>query len=143
MTGSDLDDAVQDLTVADVMSSSVLTVDESDSLVAAATLMQRAGIRHVPVLRGDRPVGVLNDILAAARLSTLSWSSLCEPVEKTMVQAVARVHPGTSLSAAARQLGFSPSGALLVVEGDALVGVLTAVDLVRAVAGSDPGASYY
>lgn len=45
--------------VAEVMSSPVFAVKEGDSVEDVLTLMMRRGVEHVPVLRGDRPVGVV------------------------------------------------------------------------------------
>ncbi|MCW2622843.1 MAG: putative signal transduction protein with domain [Frankiales bacterium] len=123
-----------ELIVSDLMSRDVITVHVQDSLAAAGVLMQRAGIRHLPVLDGDRVIGVVTDVQVASGLRALCWSTLCEPVSSAMSRDVVRVHPRTSARSAARQLENSASGALVVVENGRLVGLLSGMDVVRAVA---------
>jgi len=52
---------------ADRMSQSVLAVDESDTIESATEMMLDGGIRHLPVIRGDRLVGMVSirDLLAS------------------------------------------------------------------------------
>lgn len=55
------------VTVEEVMSSGVLTVSPTDSVADAARLMRRERIGSVPVVDGDRLVGILtrSDLLSA------------------------------------------------------------------------------
>ncbi len=53
------DKASTDIPVSDIMSSNVVTVNLSDSLDHALTLMTDHNIRHLPISDGDRLVGVL------------------------------------------------------------------------------------
>jgi len=43
----------------EVMSAPVVTLREDDSLETVLTLMQKHGVRHLPVVRDDRPVGIV------------------------------------------------------------------------------------
>lgn len=47
-------------TVAGVMSQDVITVDEDADVATAAELMLTAAIKHLPVLRGNRLVGIIS-----------------------------------------------------------------------------------
>ncbi len=47
------------LPVRDIMSAPCITVDEESTPMEAARLMLREGIRHLPVLRGDRLIGIV------------------------------------------------------------------------------------
>lgn len=51
--------AGEDVTVGDVMRRDVPTVSEETPLAEAAALMLRGRVRRLPVLRGDRVVGIL------------------------------------------------------------------------------------
>ena len=56
--------------IRDIMRPGPITIAANDSLVAAQRAMARAHIRHLPVVQGDRLVGVLSerDVLAAAQM---------------------------------------------------------------------------
>lgn len=45
--------------IGDVMTQQVVTVTPEDDILAAAALMQRHNIRHLPVVQGDNVVGIL------------------------------------------------------------------------------------
>jgi len=56
------------LTVADIMSREVITLAEDDTLADARMSMERGRIRHLPVVRDGRLVGLVThrDLLAAS-----------------------------------------------------------------------------
>ncbi|MEU5591808.1 CBS domain-containing protein [Streptomyces sp. NPDC020298] len=70
-----------------VMSARVVTVDAEDDLQAAYRTFRRTGVRRLPVLGGDRVVGVLTiddlflDVFRrlADLLGPVTWSVLQEP----------------------------------------------------------------
>ncbi len=128
------------LTVADVMTRDVITLDREDSLADARRCMDQARVRHLPVVAGGRLVGLIThrDLLAAS-LSVFARASEREqrqffaqiPVHELMHDAV-RVSPGTPVREAARILIESKFGCLPVVEADeVLVGIVTEADFVR------------
>lgn len=125
---------VPDLTAADVMSRVVVTVDADESVVMAGYVMQQTAVRHLPVVRHGTVVGIVDDVGLASCLSRLTWSDLRRPVRTAMRPEVVRVHPGSPLRDVARSLGYSPVRAVLVMDGDRLVGVVTDRDVVAAVA---------
>ena len=49
------------ITAEEIMTADVTTVDEDTSLGAALEVMQEKRIRHLPVVRGERLVGLLSD----------------------------------------------------------------------------------
>lgn len=60
--GADLDE----VQVRDLMTVDTVTVTVDDTVCTAAEVMLEAGVRHIPVLRDGRPVGMLSirDLLA-------------------------------------------------------------------------------
>ena len=128
------------LTVADVMTRDVITLDREDSLADARRSMDQARVRHLPVVAGGRLVGLIThrDLLAAS-LSVFSGAGEREqrrlfaqiPVRELMHDAVG-VTPTTPVREAARILIESKFGCLPVVgDGDVLVGIVTEADFVR------------
>ena len=82
--GADADTAVSEL-----MSAPVATLDATDDVEAAYRTFRRSGVRRLPVLDGDRLVGVLTiddlflDVFQrlADLLGPVAWSILRDPPE--------------------------------------------------------------
>jgi CBS domain-containing protein len=108
--------------VEDIMTRSVVAVQSDHSIHLAAGVMQLKHIRHLPVLEGDRLVGLVThrDLLRAqAAVLTTPYdprhdASLTVPVTHIMRNNVWTVTPKTP-----------------VVEGGRLVGIVTEVDFMR------------
>ncbi|WP_433258125.1 CBS domain-containing protein [Streptosporangium sp. CA-135522] len=129
---------VRELTVAQVMSRTLVAVEPDESPLMAWEIMRRAGVHHLPVV--DRH-GCLRGVLTREDL-TARWSG--GPVE----QSRARVHallaehrcPHTTLDArladaAAAMIGAGVDAIPVLGESNRLVGMVTATDVLRAVAG--------
>lgn len=127
--------------VRDGMTRPVATV-HSDALArGAAELMRARKIRHLPVVdRGGRLVGIVTDrdlrqvIFDPAMRERLGESAgvLADiTVRDVMTWAVVTVRPGTEIREAARVMHEQKIGALPVVEGDRVVGILTEIDVLK------------
>ncbi len=125
------------LTVADVMTRELLTLAEDDTLADARRLMMRGRLRHLPVVRDGRLVGLVThrDLLSASFSVFADVSALEErqvfariPVRELMHDAVTAT-PSMSVREAARVLLDNKFGCLPVVGADdALVGMVTDSD---------------
>ena len=117
--------------VRDLMSSPVATVDLHATLWRVWELLARSGRRHLVVLDGSRCVGVLSDrdMLLHVPL-TVEW--LRSHRVYTLVRGpFVAVTPETTVSGAARAMDEGGCDAAPVLTDDgALVGILTATDLV-------------
>src|SRR4029450_5249918 len=70
----------QPLRVGDIMSVSPVTITPSTSVHEAQTLMQQRKIRHLPVLKDGRLVGIISDwdirlVLPSPATSSSGWES--------------------------------------------------------------------
>jgi acetoin utilization protein AcuB len=130
--------------VADCMTRSPVTV-HSDALIrGAADMMRTRKIRHMPVVdRGGRLVGivtdrdlrhVLFDPAVLARVEDLREALESLTVADVMTRGVITVRRSAELGDAARLLHENKIGALPVVEGDRVVGIVTETDVLRAFA---------
>jgi CBS domain-containing protein len=142
--------------VARLMTSAPLvTIQERDSLDVAELLMRHALVRHLPVLDGNRLVGLLaeRDVVATlrgvgparcasglpARRGLQRGSQApdrmgrpgARPVGELMARSPLTIGPGRSAAAAARMLVDDRIGALPVLHHHRLVGILTGGDFVR------------
>lgn len=132
MTGSRAGDVLR----ADaIMSSPVITVAQDQSLWDAWTRMSGSGVRHVVVTDRDRCVGVIDDRRLVAAWPQGPSSMRHNAVRSALDERTACVLPDASLSTVAAIMNANLVDAVPVVDGTGKVlGLVTAVDLVRAVA---------
>lgn len=130
------------LTVADLMSESVICVTANDNLAHAYELMSDRHIRHLPVVTAD---GDLDGLLTHRDLmrSSMFLTSEALPisaemqflkatkVSECMTHSPETISPDTALADAAAILLENKFGCLPVVSGSNLVGILTESDFVR------------
>lgn len=127
--------------VADLMTTDVITLNEDDNLDLAHMEMSLARIRHLPVVRKDRLVGLVThrDILKAmcsvlAELDALEQSDVLRGVnvQEIMMPKVETVDPDDNAAEAGRRMLEGKIGCLPVVSnGDKLVGIITEADFVE------------
>ena len=121
--------------VKDVMRSPVLTVDETVSLGAAYTLMLERNIRHIAVTRAGQVVGMVTDRdirLASSSLNQGGVKPLETPVREVMSHPLVTADPLDPVEEAARAMRERKIGALPVMDGAEMVGIVTGVDLLEA-----------
>jgi CBS domain-containing membrane protein len=127
--------------VCDLMTSEPMTATESTSLLAVWERMNLARIRHMPVVRGPRLVGLVSsrDVLAAApsRLvdddEQLAREMLSRvPVAEVMKRELITVLPDTELETVCDELLERKIDCLPVVDADGnLLGIVTASDFLK------------
>lgn len=129
------------LTVADVMTSDVVTIADSASLAEAARLLDTRKIAGVPVVTADgEVVGVLSQTdLVRARASQHLWQSWPGlAVRHLMSKPALTIAASSSLGDAARLMEEKHVHRLVVVEdaGTTPIGIISTSDLVRVLAES-------
>ncbi len=120
------------ISVADFMTKDLVTVREADDLALAESLLRLGGIRHLPVVRERKLVGILTqrDLLRSGRSGTSAARELA--VSEIMTKDPTSVRPGLGLAHAARLMLERKFGCLPVCEDDGtLVGIVTEADFVR------------
>lgn len=127
-------------TVAGIMTVTPRTIDRNQSLETADRLITGSHIRHLPVMDGDRVVGILSqrDLLQAALSQALGYGSVGRarvlgsiPIKEVMSEPAVVVEADTAIRDAARLMVSRKIGCLPVVERGALVGLVTESDVVR------------
>ena len=128
------------LRVADYMTPDPLTIEPEDNLMRGLEIMRLRGVRRLPVAVAGMLVGLVTDgDLKRAEPSMFSDSEeqlnrVMEeiPISRIMIQNPVTVEPEAPLIDAAETLHTTKYGALPVVSGGRLVGILTDGDLLRA-----------
>lgn len=126
--------------VRDIMSRELVTLREEENLELLSTGLERFGFRHLPVVDGDKLIGLVTqrDLLKAS-MSTMNPSATRDAFEAKLEQNifvaalmqrhVDTVGPDTPLAEAARRMRDHKRGCLPVVEADqTLVGIITETD---------------
>jgi len=124
--------------VGDVMSSEVLTVAAEETTLMAWELMRQGGYHHVPVVSTDgHCIGVLDAETMAAAWDGGGPDRMRMPVSAVVSRRIMpHVGISDSVAAAARAMLAAQLDFVAVTDGeDRLVGLITARDLIAAVAG--------
>ncbi len=114
-------------TVADIMVKPVVTVTAATSVGHARRLLEHGGIRHLPVLDGELLVGMVSE----RALRGAPGDGL--PVREVMAQPVFILSPDIPIKQAARIFRERRFGAMPVLEGRRLVGIVSVVDVLGAI----------
>jgi len=129
--------------VQDIMTTPALTVGLDMPVLEARQLMERQRIRHLPVTDGNRLMGIVTDRDIRLNLPSPATSlSVWEvnyliarlTVASVMRRAVITVDPHRAAADAARIMLDHKIGALPVVDGGVVVGIVTETDMLRAFA---------
>ncbi len=110
-------------------------------IAQARRLMQQGRFRHLPVTEGGRLVGIVTDrdirLPLPTAAATVSLGAADEALARLAVRDVMTapaitVEPERPVEEAARLMLDFRVGALPVVEGDRVIGILSETDLLRA-----------
>lgn len=128
------------MTVDAIMSRDVVTVSPDTALMEIRSLFHERDFHHLLVVEGEELLGMISDrdVLRALSpfLDTYSESqrdvqTLAQPAHEVMREGPITVEPTTPIEEAADQLLAHKISALPVLNGDALVGIVTTKDLLR------------
>lgn len=120
-----------------------LTISPDAAVSEAKALLDRHGVRHLPVVEGNHLVGIITD--SDIRQASLPGSA-GNPAKETeallallkvrdvMRREVLTISPGAGIGEAARLLLSRKAGGLVVVEGERVVGIITVTDALEALA---------
>ena len=116
-------------TISDLMSRDPERLDPEARIEDAWRIMHSHRVRHVPVCKGDKLVGLVTqkDLLVNAQNSSL----LTLPVAEIMVFNIRTITTDTSAADAAQLMLKDKISCLPVVDNDVLVGIITESDFLR------------
>ena len=133
--------------VRDLMTGAPISVAPSFNVIDARQRMAEHRIRHLVVVEYDRVVGIVTDRdirlnlpSPATSLSVWEMNYLLArlTVGQVMTKAVVTIDPDRDVGTAARIMVDQKIGALPVMDGTRLVGIVTESDFVRAFASEAP-----
>jgi CBS domain-containing protein len=126
--------------IKDIMKTEVVTLRADEQLSVASDIMHLARIRHLPIVQGDRLVGIISQRdLYKASLSSLLGYDYAEnrdhlktvAVKDVMMRRVETIGPDADIAEAGCIMLAKKIGCLPVVEGSRLVGMVTETDILE------------
>ena len=125
--------------ISQIMSTNLITITPKDSLYDAERLFKEHHIRHLPVVEGNKLVGILSysdllkisyaDVNESDDVESIVYETFTIP--QIMAKSLVTVEPDTSIKQAVELLTNQSFHSLPVVENGILQGVLTTTDLLK------------
>jgi acetoin utilization protein AcuB len=117
------------------------TIGADQALVTAHSSMRGHHLRHLPVLRGGRLVGILSqrDLYGVETMRDVDPAQVL--VEEAMTSDVYRVDPDETLGRVAATMAARKYGCAVVIEGNEVIGIFTTTDALLALAESEDRAA--
>jgi CBS domain-containing protein len=121
------------MTIADVMTKSVISVDASMTINGAAKMMEDAKVGAVIVMENNTPVGIVTDRDFAVKVVARAYD-ITTPVKQIMSSPLFSINSDESVRTAADLMHDRGIRKLPVIDGENVVGIITATDIVNLLA---------
>lgn len=131
----------QKVPISTIMTQDVVKLNLEDNLTKAESLFKKHHIRHIPVVNGNKIIGMLSytDLLRISFADALEDDEVnvdttvynMFTVEQVMAKNLVTISPETTIKEAAEILATREFHALPVCAGKLLVGIVTTTDLIR------------
>jgi len=121
------------LTIADVMTKSVISVDASLTVNEAAKMMEDTRVGAVMVIENNTPVGIVTDRDFAIRVVAHAYQ-ITTPVKQIMSSPLFSINSDESVRTAADLMYDRGIRKLPVIDDEKVVGIITATDIVNLLA---------
>jgi len=127
--------------ISEIMTKKVVTLKHNDELETAERLFKKHHIRHIPVVKKDKVIGILSytDLLRISfadavdededSVDTVVYNMFT--IEQVMAKNLVSVSSNTTIKDVAELLAKREFHALPVLDDDKLVGIVTTTDLIN------------
>ena len=122
-------------TMREVMTRSPFTIGTDQTLERAHEVMREHGLRHLPVLRGGKLVGVLSQRDLYFLEAIAGVDSTVDRIEDAMTSDVYTVGPNDALQDVASAMAEHRYGCAVVVEAGHILGIFTSTDALEMLGG--------
>jgi CBS domain-containing protein len=121
------------LTIADVMTKSVISVDASITVNEAAKMMEDTRVGAIIVMENNTPVGIVTDRDFAIKVVAHAYQ-ITTPVKQIMSSPLFSINPDESVRTAADLMYQRGIRKLPVIDDEKVIGIITATDIVNLLA---------
>ncbi len=123
--------------VSDIMTKKTVSIDESETIKKAASMMNEAGIGSIIITKDNIPVGILTERDFVTKIASKEIS-LSVPVSQVMTHPLLVIAPNQTVWEVAEIMKNMGIHRVAVQEGGKIIGMVTTTDLVKIVSiGSD------
>ena len=120
-----------DVKVEDVMSSPVVTIQGTDTVLAATKLMRKNEIGCVVIVdKSGKPLGLMTERDVVRRVAALDLLPSKVKAEKCMTKPLATIDPSSNVTDAAKKMREMKVRRLVAVQGGKVKGIITSNDIV-------------
>ncbi|HSG83944.1 MAG: CBS domain-containing protein [Nitrosopumilus sp.] len=123
------------ITIGDVMTKSVISVDATLTVNETAKMMEDAKVGAVIVMEDNVPVGIVTDRDFSVKVAAHAYQ-ITEPVKQIMSSPLFSINSDESVRIAADLMHERKIRKLPVIEDEKVVGIITATDIVNLLATS-------
>jgi len=121
------------ITVKDIMSKAIISVDATLTVNEAAKMMEDAKVGAVIVMENNTPVGIVTDRDFAVKIVAHAYQ-ITTPIKQIMSSPLIATSPDETVLMAADLMYTRDIRKLPVIDNDQVVGMITATDLVAQLA---------
>ena len=126
-------DNTKTMTISDVMTKSVISVDASMTINEAAKMMEDARVGAVIVMENNIPVGIVTDRDFAVKAVAHAYP-ISTPVKQIMSSPLFSISPNDSIRTASDLMHDRGIRKLPVIENENVIGIITSTDIVKLLA---------
>ena len=125
-----LEEKSKKIRVKDIMTKEVIAVDATVNVNEAAKMMEDAKVGSIIVMENNTPIGIITDRDFAIKIVAHAYP-ITTPVKKIISQPLIGIDPEESVWAVADLMYARGVRKIPVIDGDKVVGIITATDLVN------------
>lgn len=121
------------ITIADVMTKSVISVDASMTINETAKMMEDAKVGAVIIMENNTPIGIVTDRDFAVKVAAHAYE-ISLPIKRIMSSPLLSINSDESVRNAADLMHERGVRKLPVLSDDKVIGIITATDIVNLLA---------
>ena len=118
------------MTISDVMTKSVISVDASMTINETAKLMEDAKVGAVIVIENNKPVGIVTDRDFAVKVAAHAYQ-ISTPIKQIMSSPIFSINSDETVRAASDLMHDRGVRKIPVIDNGNIVGIITATDIVN------------
>ncbi|MDH3361644.1 MAG: CBS domain-containing protein [Nitrosopumilus sp.] len=121
------------MTIADVMTKSVVSIDATMTINEAAKMMEDAKVGAIIIMKNNQPVGIVTDRDFAVKVAAHAYQ-ISTPIKQIMSSPLISISSDETVRAAGDLMHKSGVRKLPVIDKGDVVGIITATDIVNLLA---------
>jgi len=129
----EMENDARGITVKDIMTKSVISVDSTITVNEAAKMMEDAKVGAVIVMENNTPIGIVTDRDFAVKIVAHAYQ-ITTPVKQIMSSPLIATSPDETVMMVADLMHTRNIRKLPVIDNDQVVGMITSTDLVNQLA---------